>query len=138
MHASDVDLRAAKSFLSQDGRLLVTNGVDLVRVKPISNSTYQTTRNGTRLDGMPDPEDEDVPLNRDIRMRCAIWLARVDDFPGENAPLTGGYFVDIPLIGSFRMLAVEEDWSLVTMPLLGERSDISGVDGKDVGRGDRE
>ena len=72
LQATASDLRVAKSFVGRDGRLLVTNGVDVVRAKPVGNVTYQTTRNGTRVDVTPEPVDDTVSLNRNIKTNCAI------------------------------------------------------------------
>ena len=108
LHFDVTDGRRVKTFLGKGGRLLVSDDVDIVCVRAHSVvGTYQTTRNGTRLDVVPDVPDSSVPLNSAIKRHQAVWMRRVPEL-SPDMRLTGGFFPEIPIITKYRMLAAEE------------------------------
>ena len=47
--------------MQRDGRLLVSEGTDVARVRGIGTSAYSTGRDGARIDVTPGPYSEERP-----------------------------------------------------------------------------
>ena len=74
-----------KSFLRRDGRILVSDGEHVARVRAVGSRVHPTGRSGVRLDLTPDLYDENHARNRAIYDAQSVWMAR-EERPANDLP----------------------------------------------------
>ena len=98
-------LRHLRSRLIKGDYYAISDGENIARVKGHGDVAYVTTKQGARIDVVPDPIVLENAWTREIADTKAVWCLREAD-----------YLPSLPAVRWFKKVSVDEDWFVLELP----------------------